>query len=336
MKLIATTLFLFFGYCGYAQFTAQYFPIGEEPNIRWMSSYTPQESILFEANPTVRFSFFNNIADTLRKKEHHSETWYVAVRPKLRMYTDNSLPVKTPSYRVFFGTQHMFMLPGSQPDTGKLEFISFSMESGHYSNGQSGCAFSKDIQDETLACDSVYSLITPQSDLSDILNRETGNFSTNMTEVILDYRKYKIGTDNVPISMNAYKFGYTLFHDRFLFLGNFGGHSSQDIAIYGRHRLLAGYERMDIWKWKKETDFRISFKQTMEFIADPHEHVNPFRFESMITVYPIPASPAVGFLISYIYGHDNYNYRFVDSGHQVSFGVSWDQFPPFPLMRKNR
>ncbi|MEL6558676.1 MAG: hypothetical protein AAFQ94_10865, partial [Bacteroidota bacterium] len=124
------------------------------------------------------------------------------------------------------------------------------------------------------------------------------------------------------------------FHNRFLFLGDFGGHSDEDIAIYGRHRLMVGYERMDIWKWKKETDFRISFKQNFEFIADPHQHVNPFRSESMITVYPIPGSPAVGFLLSYIYGHDNYNYRFVDSGHQVSFGVTWDQFPPFPLGKR--
>lgn len=334
MRLSLTMLFLLIGLCCQAQFTAQYFPIGEEPNIRWLSSYSEHETILFEANPTVRFSFFNNIADTLRKKDHHLEAYYVAVRPKLRMYTDNSLPVKTPSYRVFFGTQHMFRLQNNSFTDKKLEFISFSLETGHYSNGQSGCAFSSDLQDETVACDSVYTLITPQSNLSDILNRDRGNFSTNMTELIFDYRKYEVGEDQIPVKMNAYKIGYLLYHNRFLFIGDFGGHSKQDIEIYGRHRFLLGYEKIDRWRWKNRSDFRISFKQNFELISNPHPHVNPFRSESMITVYPIPKSPAIGFLISHVYGHDDYNFRFVDAGHQVSFGITWDQFPPFSLGKK--
>ncbi|MEL7148098.1 MAG: hypothetical protein AAFO69_17110, partial [Bacteroidota bacterium] len=46
----------------FAQLTAQFYPIGEDPLIRGMTSYTRKETILFEASPTVRFSFANTMA----------------------------------------------------------------------------------------------------------------------------------------------------------------------------------------------------------------------------------------------------------------------------------
>ncbi|MEL7146631.1 MAG: hypothetical protein AAFO69_09710, partial [Bacteroidota bacterium] len=176
------------------------------------------------------------------------------------------------------------------------------------SNGQSGCAFSKQLADETEACDDVYTQIGPDTNLSDLLNRETGNFSTNLTELILDYRRYQLGDDGIPGKMHSFQAGYVLYHKRFMYLLNFGGYSDNDIEIFGRHRWLFAYEMMDFWSWKKPDDFRFSLKQTVEVIASPHPHVNPFRFETIATIYPIPQSPAFGFLVSYIYGHDNYNY----------------------------
>lgn len=314
----------------FGQLTAQFYPIGEDPSLRGMSSYNGKEVILFEASPTVRFSFANTMVDPGRN-ENYRKAYYLATRPQFRMYTDDSSPVKTPSYRVFMGTQQMFRMPDWERSEREARFLSFSLESGHYSNGQSGCAFSKQFQDETDECDNVYTTINPDTNLSDLLNRETGNFSTNLTELILDYRTYRLTEEEVPKKMHAFQLGYVLYHNRFLFLADFGGFSDNDIEIYGRHRWLFAYELMDFWRWKQRKDFRFSFKQTVEIIATPHEYVNPFRFESMAAVYPIPQTPAFGFMISYIYGHDNYNYRFIDSGHQVSVGVTWSQFPPFPL-----
>ena len=41
--------------------------------------------------------------------------------------------------------------------------------------------------------------------------------------------------------------------------------------------------------------------------------------------------PDFGWFASFTWGHDDYNYRFVDSGHQFGAGVSWNLFPPMPI-----
>lgn len=312
-----------------AQNHGQHYPIAENPNIRYMfSSHTSRETILFEANPTVRFSIYNNFEEGLLTHPKHTQAWYVAARPQLRMYTEDSKPVKTPSYRVNFGTQHLFRLLNNKHTTWK-HYAGFSLETGHYSNGQAGCAFSTDFADASMGCDSIYSLINSATNLSEILNRKSGNFSTNQTELILNYRIYKLDVNGYPGKMHSFNLGYNLYHNRLLGVFDFGGYSDNDIKIYGRHRYLLGYECMVAFKDNGVS--RLSIKQNLEIIQGAHHEVNPIRSQSKFTFYPFPISKVLGFFVSYIYGHDNYNFRFVDSGHQVTFGVTWDQFPPLIL-----
>jgi hypothetical protein len=332
-RLIAILIMLYcsvaFGQKSFYDY-AQFLPIGEDPNIRLMSSYAKQETILFEANPIVRFSIYNNFMKGLMNDKKHTQAWYVSFRPQLRMYTDNSLPVRTPSYRVFLGTQHLFRLNTS--NSLSHNFWGFSLESGHYSNGQDGSAFSESFPDGSSQSDSVFSLIKPSTNLSEILNRRSGNFSTNLTEVIFNFRTYKLDDDNIPKQLHSFNLGYVLYHNRFLGIGNFGGFTQNDIKLYGRHRLIFGYEFMKVLS--KLDIKRFSIKQYFEITSKPHQSVNPIRSESIISFYPFPKSKALGFFLTYIYGHDNYNFRFVDSGHQVTFGLTWSQFPPFNLTSK--
>lgn len=103
LKILILVLFLLLSFCsanaqiGFNDY-AQFYPIGEDPNIRFMTSYTKEETILFEANPTVRFGFYNNFMKGLMNSKKHTQAWYTSFRSQLRMYTDNSKPVKTPSY----------------------------------------------------------------------------------------------------------------------------------------------------------------------------------------------------------------------------------------------
>ncbi|MCU0440455.1 MAG: hypothetical protein MUC49_21390 [Raineya sp.] len=309
----------------------QSYPIGEDPNIRLMSSYTKKETILFEANPIVRYSFYNNfVKGLLEEDKKHTQAWYLSYRPQLRMYTDNSLPVKTPSYRILLGTQHLFRLNSDNSELYK--FLGFSIESGHYSNGQDKSAFSELFVDGSIQSDSIYNLITSSTNLSEILNRRSGNFSTNLTEIIFNYRTYKLDNENIPKQLFSFNLGYILYHNRFLGIGDFGGFTQNDIEIYGKHRFLLGFEFMNVLE--KLDNRRYSLKQNIEIISKPHQSVNPFRLESVITFYPLKKSKDVGIMLTYIYGHDNYNYRFVDSGHQITFGLTWCQFPPFALTKK--
>jgi hypothetical protein len=211
----------------------------------------------------------------------------------------------------------------------KEHFMVFYLESGHYSNGQANCAFSEDFNDGSPDCVNIYGLINSSTNLSEILNRESGNYSTNLTEMIVNYRQYTLDSSDLAIKMHSVNIGYTLYHDKMFGVVDIAGYTEKDIKIYGKHRFLIAYEFMTVLKRSKGP--RISIKQDLEIINGAHEFVNPFRSETMLSIFPFQRSKAIGFFTSYIYGHDNYNYRFVDSGHQFSIGIRWDQFPPITM-----
>jgi hypothetical protein len=129
-----------------------------------------------------------------------SMAYYLNFQPHIRMYNDNSKPVKTPSYKILLGTQFLYK-------TERGNFFALALESGHYSNGQSGCSFYSELNDGTEACDDVYRLITPQTDLSAILNRSSGNFSTNLTRVSLNYRFNNLNDESKPTRIHSRHFG---------------------------------------------------------------------------------------------------------------------------------
>ncbi len=310
------------------------YPIGENPNIGYKTSMVPSiEKILFEANPTFRMPLYNNILRHFQNGSRSGSTLYFNFRPQFRMYTDNSLPVKMPSYKIsILGYQKLIRLPESK--FAKDHLLAFAIESGHYSNGQSGCAFDKNIPDGSPACDSVYKLITPHTDLSKLLNRESGNFSTNYTELIINYRYItKIDEDQVPLSGLSFKLGWNRYHDKLLWLADIGGYSDEDIKIYGRNRFMFGVDGFKSinktnWLKRKLCIDRFSGNINAEYISRPHPFVKPLRIELSATAYFINN---VGVFISGIFGHDNYNFRFVDSGSQFFAGICFDIFPPMEI-----
>ncbi len=309
-----------------------YYPISEEPNIRYMSSYVKDDKILFEANPTLRYSFANNFYNGLINDSIHTRAYYVAFRPQLRMFVENSLPVKMASQRVLLGTQHLFRL-SHNTDLKHARFLAVSLESGHYSNGQSRSSLSDDFADGSHESDSLYALITDDTDLSKIINRDGGNYSTNMTELIVQHRWILLDQDDKPWRWHFIQAGFVHFHDRFLYLLNFGGYTEQDIEIYGRMRYLLGYEWMRVLE--KENGTRIAVNFNSEIIQGAHKSVNPFRGELTVSVYPFKRMNDVGFFISGIYGHDNYNLRFVDSGGQFTAGLKWSMWSPFAVVNES-
>jgi hypothetical protein len=304
----------------------QFYPIGDDPDILFKTNYNKDETILFEANPIVRYSFHNNIHKRLlNAKKTKASAFYIAFEPQLRMYTDNSLPVKMPSYKVQLGFQQLYRVNGNN-------FFSFAVESGHYSNGQSGCAFSELFDDGSSQCDSIYNLIKPETNLSDLLNRKNGNFSTNLTEIIFNYRINGIDENFERLDrIHSLTLGVNIYHDRFWGLFDFGGYSDNDIEIYGRMRYSFGYSYTRLIKLEKPNPTRIAFAQNIELISGAHPWVNPVRSVTTITYYPVGKYKEFGICASYIYGHDNYNYRFVDSGSQLAIGFTWSSFPSFQI-----
>ena len=111
---------------------------------------------------------------------------------------------------------------------------------------------------------------------------------------------------------------WELYHNNIFGIVNLGGYSAADIEIYGRNRFALPYKF--IHTPTDKIKFRYSLGKQFEIIQGAHNSVNPLRSESTIILYPCDRD--IGFFVSYIYGHDNHNYRFVDSGHQINFGIT--------------
>mgnify|MGYP000921561018 FL=1 len=311
------------------------YPFTQTQNMGYMSSYRKDDPILFEANPRVRFSFYNDMYSHLINTPNQSgkankpevgKAIYAGFNSQLRMYQNNSLPVQMPSYQIVIGGQFGKLTKGQSHDFKRL--YTMSIESGHYSNGQAGCAFAHGIADESPACDSVYKTISDKSNLSERLNRIDGNFSTNLTRIGLGYRSFK--KDSMSCHMIRswnFQLEYTLYHDRFWGVLPFGGYTDQDIEIYGAHRFSAKVE------WSRVFCNRITLVASNEFeyIFGSHPWVNPARNETRISVFPFPVVPMVGIFVGLYTGHDNYNFRFVDKGTVFNAGICWSAFQPLKL-----
>lgn len=298
-----------------------FYPIATRPSVGYLSNMNSEEDILFDAKPVVYYSIINTIIENMQADENKAgNAFYITFQPHIRMYAENSKPVKTPSYRFLFGWQHMIK-------TKSNNFFTWAIETGHYSNGQSGCAFLSGEEDESMACTDFHAMIDDTSNLSDLLNRSNGNFSTNTTKLSLNFRFNELNASDEPYKIHSFTGSYELYHNLFFGLFDFGGYTPFDINIYGRHRFGLGYEYVHQCK----PNLRYSLEQKFQLIQGSHPFVEPLRSETTFTIYPFNRD--IGFFATYVYGHDNYNYRFVDSGNQIGFGVSWDLFQPFQISR---
>ncbi len=299
----------------------EYYPIHVKPSLSYLSNISEYEDILFDAKPTVYYSFYNNMRYVMQNSIHKpSYAVYALFQPHIRMFSENSLPVKTPSYRFLLGLQGLVK-------TNTNNFFAWAIESGHYSNGQSGCTFSSEFTDESPECDVVHNSINDQSNLSALLNRNTGNFSTNLTKVSFNFRLNNLNKTNKPYKVHSFSASWELYHKNMFGLFDKGGYTDFDISIYGRNRFAFEYEFIHTYN----QGIRYSLGVKTEIIQGAHPFVAPFRGELILTCYPF--NKDVGFFAAYITGHDNYNYRFIDSGNQLNIGLTWDWFTPFEVKR---
>ncbi len=293
-----------------------YYPIHQKPSVGYLSSMNNFETILFDAKPVVYYSFANNIGKRLQDSTYtNAHALYTVFEPQIRLYNEESLPVKTPSYRIALGYQFL-------KKTTETDFYAISFETGHFSNGQSGCAFANGLTDETAECIAAHALITDDSDLSLLLNRDNGNFSTNWSKLSFNYRFNVFRTNNKPRVAHSFIVGWEYYHNNLLGFFDIGGFSDFDLSVFGRSRLRMGYEFIHTFSGS----IRYSAEVNMEYITNPHPFIDPFRAEVRGIFYP--GNLDFGIYVNFVTGHDNYNYRLVDSGTQAGIGIIWDWFPP--------
>ena len=299
-----------------------YYPISERPYLTGGFGNNDYERILLEAKPVVYYSVYNDIREALNRDTIvRGDAIYLSIQPQFRIYDENSKPVKTPSYKAFLGFQSIIK-------TNNNNFLTAALESGHFSNGQSGSAFSEELEDNTPESTALYEDLTDDTDLAAILNRSSGNFSTNLTRLSLNYRINKFNDENLPETIHSLTLTYQLYHRRFLGAFQFGGYNPEDIDIYGRHQIEASYEFTSHLK-----GFRYTLGQEVFLHPDVHPSAEVFRSETTAIVYPWDKD--LGIFAKFAFGYDDYNYRFVDSFPRFSIGLTWDWFTPF-VVKPNR
>ena len=81
-----------------------YYPIAERPAMSFGVGNNDYEEILFDAKPNVYYGVYNDLARILTSENGKwGDAIYITFQPHIRMYTENSLPIKTPSYRILGG-----------------------------------------------------------------------------------------------------------------------------------------------------------------------------------------------------------------------------------------
>ncbi|WP_417443898.1 hypothetical protein [Joostella sp.] len=297
----------------------EYYPIAERPYVMGGVGNNPYETMLFDAKPVVYYSIYNDIrrslsADTITP----GYAIYASFQPQLRMYNETSKPIKTPSYKILFGWQPIIK-------TAENNFLTLAIESGHYSNGQSKSAFSEEFDDESEESKEIYATITDDTDLAAMLNRTSGNYSTNLTRLSFNYRINDLDLDDFPHRIHSFTFTYQLYHNRFFGLFDFGGYNDEDIDLYGRHQLEFKYE----YSGYINNKIRYVVGQDLYLHLGAHPSTDPYRVQTRAMIFPWDTD--LGFIAQFSAGFDDYNYRFVDSYARFSIGVTWDWFTPFVI-----
>lgn len=242
---------------------------------------------------------------------------YLAFQPEFRIYNEESKPFKTPSYKLLIGWQKIIK-------TNQDNFLTAAIESGHYSNGQAGSAFNTQFDDDSPEIRALYESFTDDTDLAALLNRQTGNFFTNLTRLSINYRLNKFSAQNIPQRIHSMTATYQLYHDKFLGVADFGGYNPEDIDIYGRHSVELIYEYTGYYK-----HIRYTLSELATYNFGSHPSSNPLRSETSFLIYKFIND--FGFMAQLAVGRDDYNYRFLDSFTRFSMGITWDWFTPFVI-----
>lgn len=299
-------------------FYRQYLPINTHAQLSYLSSGTELETILFDAQPIARYHVYNDMSKKNLRVEEVGRAFYISFRPHIRMYNEQSKPVRTPSYKIALGTQWSKLYKRSENRAGQF---SVSLESGHYSNGQPNCFLSEHFLDGTMECDSLYGSIANGQDITSLVNRSSGNFSTNWTELMFQHKWIRGDDENyVENISHLLRLGYTHYHNRFIIFGKFGGYSENDIKLYGSHFFQGLYEYNSYFLFNnKPIDFLLS--QSFDLVTNADPRIPQLRAVTKVVVFPFGSD--LGLFGAIINGRDNYNIRFVDDVTQFQIGLTW-------------
>lgn len=275
-----------------------------------------QYGLVFEGQIAPRVIIF----DTIGRSTGHvledgaASGWQASITPmvRLRMFREDSSPVRTPSYMPKVTLQHArfanlsTVRPEDDEDAysrGPVRMWLFDLVPfGHHSNGQN--------------------------------NLLDGSFSTNYAELMVHYGRLRLDSEGAPeteyATRSEWRIGAGVQVNPKGYLG--GSIESALAERYGTTRLIV--EAMTAWRPERRFG-RLEIAGRLEYIGDVPD------VPSLIGRLEVAALPAkwggAGVFVRYYGGQDYYNLRFTTSIHRLIVGGTFqrDTFLSFAMRSMN-
>ena len=311
--------------------------ISLKPDGSYLFQHTDGD-LVFEAQiaPDIRIvdNFRRALDDVLdSKKRHFAYAVFGTFLTRLRMFDEESSPVRTPSYMPKGTIQLAWMknLSARDSTTEPLEFLKGPIDMwlvnvipfGHHSNGQNGCLFVQQVR-----IDGECQPEPPSSTNPEDVNRENGSFSTNYIRMGLEYRRmYLVGDypDELrAVSQREWGIGGSLELNPTGYLG--GSISDTLRPLYGptRYRITADIVAGN-WRFpflRKVNCGRAWTDATIMFISGAAPTVDTVATSIEAACLPQGWGGA-GLFIRYYRGQDYYNAAFLENINRLQFGLTF-------------
>ncbi len=283
---------------------------------------------LFSDNGSTQWLIFEGVVApsyTIYRGRDAGKEWkkraLIAFVPaiRLRMFNEESFPVKPPNFNPYFNFYYLLSNLG-QGIKKPNNFGYFQFQLAHLSNGQSGSFFEAD---------------------STTINLENGNFSTNYYKIGLTKAQYLPSSKNILLDS-------ALLSVSFLYRDDWSIDGSPlviDEALFDRYALQRfnfifelrtknithGRYKYNGSTYHKQYSYLLRIDQEYRIgnVIESDGKDRRYSLDIMVAVYPANWR-TFGFMAKYYYGRDNYNIRFNQkiSFFQFGFIVDFDKFKP--------
>jgi hypothetical protein len=289
------------------------------------------KDLLFEARPALHLYALNQFGDKVWQKtgKRDAHSWLplrpamatsISFLPEIRMSTDRSSPVRTPSYRIRVTHQLLWMERGKAEELMKYRVQGLKLTAfGHYSNGQSGCRLRGFTITPTSSGDSTCTPSDAVLAAKRIVNVDNGDFSTSYFALAFDRRTGRIRDATGPM-VESQEWGVE-YQNHPLGLQP-GGTDRDQATAYGTHEVSGRYgkERRFGTESRATGVLRVSVLGVARFgrASKPLQ-----RLESEAS-YIFDGLGAFGIFVRHHAGYDHYNINYFDKRPFFAFGFKFD------------
>lgn len=236
---------------------------------------------------------------------------------RLRMYNDDSNPVRTPSFMPKITAQWVGLKSLSDPYKKQARLVgsrvsvaAYDVVLGHYSNGQDGCLFEIEPHED---CRS----ITAWTDRE--INTHDGSFSTNYVRLGGYWGWMTIGDDNDVVTQRV---GFGVAGEYHPCRGcKDGGWLKEPLrSLYGDNRvkLTFDYVKARVWKFH-----RLESRIGLDLIVDCPDCRHMYTLTAEIIAQKRSWN-GIGYYLRFDNGRDYYNVAFQGFRKRVTVGVAFN------------